>query len=139
MKELLLTGFLCTKKINCYDATTLAPLKREIMNNTSKIAVIGLGYVGLPVALAFGRKFKDTVGFDINKNRIEQLKKGIDITGESNEAELKTPYLSFTSNPNDLKDSNFYIVSVPTPIDANRQPDLGILRSACITIAAHLK
>ncbi len=118
---------------------TLGSLKREIMKNTPKIAIIGLGYVGLPVALAFGRKFKDTVGFDINKNRIEQLKKGIDITIESSKSELKTPYLSFTSDPSDLKNSNFYIVSVPTPIDSNRQPDLGILKSACKTIAAHLK
>lgn len=104
-----------------------------------KIAIIGLGYVGLPVALACGKKYQETVGFDVNQERIQQLSRGLDITKERTPEELDVPALKFTSNPEDLKTCNFFIVCVPTPIDANRQPDLGILKSACKIIAPSLK
>jgi UDP-N-acetyl-D-glucosamine/UDP-N-acetyl-D-galactosamine dehydrogenase len=90
----------------------------------SKIAVIGLGYVGLPLAVEFGKKFK-TLGFDINHKRIDELIAGRDTTLEVSETELaSTTMLRFSNNVSDLKDFNVYIVTVPTPIDFHKQPDL---------------
>ncbi len=94
------------------------------------IAVIGLGYVGLPVALAFARKFPDTVGFDISVDKVESLNHGIDRTGEVSTEGLKTSSLKITSNLSDLADTNFFVVAVPTPIDRNHQPDLNPLIKA---------
>src|SRR6188474_2202284 len=91
--------------------------------SSEKIAVIGLGYVGLPVALAFSRKFA-TVGFDINRRRIDMLSSGRDDTGEVTESELKASNLTFTTNIDDLKETTFFVVAVPTPIDQNHRPDL---------------
>lgn len=95
-----------------------------------KIAVIGLGYVGLPLAVAFGRK-RDTVGFDINSRRVEELKTFKDHTLEVSEDELKqTQYLSFTDDNAALNECNVIIVTVPTPIDKNKQPDMTPLLKA---------
>ena len=81
-----------------------------------KIALIGLGYVGLPLAIEFGKK-RDVVGFDINKNRIDELKKGIDVTFETSKKEIKDSInLNFTSNYKDIKNCEIFIVTVPTPI-----------------------
>ena len=89
-----------------------------------KIAVIGLGYVGLPLAVEFGRNAL-TVGFDINEKRIGQLQKGVDVTLETSADELTAAsQLSFTTSLEDLSDCNVYIVTVPTPIDRNKRPDL---------------
>ena len=89
-----------------------------------KIAVIGLGYVGLPIAVEFGKHF-ETVGFDINAKRIEDLMKGFDGTLEVDEAELKSSSnLHFSCDIEDLRSANFYIVTVPTPVDDHKQPDL---------------
>ena len=88
-----------------------------------KIAIIGLGYVGLPLAVEFGKKF-DTIGFDINESRIQELKQGKDTTLEVDSKELKqATQLSYTTNINDIKDCNIYIVTVPTPIDEYKNPD----------------
>jgi UDP-N-acetyl-D-galactosamine dehydrogenase len=88
------------------------------------IAVIGLGYVGLPLAVEFGKHF-ETVGFDINAKRIEDLKRGFDATLEVDEAELKSSSnLHFSCEIEDLRSANFYIVTVPTPVDDHKQPDL---------------
>lgn len=96
----------------------------------SKIAVIGLGYVGLPLAVEFGKKYP-TIGFDINASRISELKNGEDSTLEVSEGELKqVDSLSYSSDINDLKSANIYIVTVPTPIDAHKQPDLTPLTKA---------
>lgn len=95
-----------------------------------RIAVVGLGYVGLPVALAFARGFPGTIGFDISARRVDELRAGRDRTGEVSEEELRSEQLTFTSDPADLADRTMFIVAVPTPIDANRKPDLGPLRSA---------
>lgn len=104
-----------------------------------KIAVIGLGYVGLPVALSFGRKLP-TVGFDIRQRRVDELKKGHDetmeVTGDQLGAATK---LELTADPAKLADCTFYIVAVPTPIDSNNRPDLGPMISASKTIGPHLK
>ena len=88
------------------------------------IGVIGLGYVGLPLAVEFGRKIK-TLGFDINQHRIEELRNGTDRTLETDSDELASAkQLSFTSDLDDMRDCNFFIVTVPTPIDEHKQPDL---------------
>ncbi len=94
------------------------------------IAVIGLGYVGLPVALAFARKFPNTVGFDINVEKVECLKQGIDSTGEVCTEELKNSSLKITSDLYDLADTTFFVVAVPTPIDSNHRPDFNCLIKA---------
>lgn len=95
-----------------------------------KIAVIGMGYVGLPLAVEFGKKY-DVLGYDINADRINELKSGIDKTLEVNSEELKeAKKLKFTDKLNELKDYNIYIVTVPTPIDKHKIPDLSPLKSA---------
>jgi len=95
-----------------------------------KIALIGLGYVGLPLAVEFGKK-RIVIGFDINQNRIDELKKGVDITHETTKQDLKDAiYLSYTSSPNDIKDCSVYIVTVPTPIDKHKKPDLTPLKKS---------
>ncbi|MFX5323055.1 Vi polysaccharide biosynthesis UDP-N-acetylglucosamine C-6 dehydrogenase TviB [Acinetobacter baumannii] len=104
-----------------------------------KIAIIGLGYVGLPLAVEFG-KHKPTIGFDINENRILELKNGYDHTLEVTSDELKHVHqLSYTADIEDLKTANFFIVTVPTPIDDFKQPDLTPLVKASQSIAKVLK
>ena len=104
-----------------------------------KIAIIGLGYVGLPLAVEFG-KHVATVGFDINLERIQALKNGIDHTLEVSEQQLKqTNFLNYSSDIQQLAESNFYIVTVPTPIDDFKQPDLTPLVKASQSIAGVLK
>jgi len=99
-----------------------------------KIAIIGLGYVGLPLAVEFGKKF-DTIGFDINESRIQELKQGKDTTLEVDSKELKqVTQLSYTTNINDIKDCNIYIVTVPTPIDEYKNPDLTPLIKSSETV-----
>ena len=104
-----------------------------------KIAVIGQGYVGLPLAIEFGKKYP-TLGFDINKIRIDDLKKGIDLTNEATNEQIKSAkQLTFSTNIDDIKDCNIYIVTVPTPIDEFKTPDLNPLRSASKMIGDIIK
>ncbi|MGB5284920.1 MAG: nucleotide sugar dehydrogenase [Polyangiales bacterium] len=105
---------------------------------TERIAVVGLGYVGLPVALAFARKFKDTVGFDVSEPRVSALAKQHDWTGEVTDAELAQSSLKLSSDPADLRGCTFFVVAVPTPIDSDRRPDLGPLRSATRIVGSAL-
>lgn len=108
------------------------------LNNT-KIGIIGLGYVGLPLAVEFGKKFP-TLGLDINQSRIKELESGFDRSLEVDSDELKTAeQLSYTSDPDALADCNVYIVTVPTPIDKHNRPDLSPLISASKTIARTLR
>jgi len=101
---------------------------------TDKIAIIGLGYVGLPLAVEFGKK-TEVVGFDINKPRISELQSGKDSTLEVSEDELKeATKLSYTANPEDVRDCNIYIVTVPTPIDEHKRPDLTSLQKSSETV-----
>ncbi|HET6384471.1 MAG TPA: nucleotide sugar dehydrogenase [Armatimonadota bacterium] len=95
-----------------------------------RIAVIGLGYVGLPVAVAVARAFPDVIGFDVNERKIAALRRAVDETGEVSSSDLESCGLNLTSNPNDLRSSNFFIVAVPTPIDRNHQPDLTMMVKA---------
>ncbi len=107
--------------------------------NESKIAIIGLGYVGLPLAIEFGKLF-ETVGFDVKQSRIEELLAGKDSTFEVTSEELKNAtLLSFTCNEEDIKNSNIYIITVPTPIDDFKKPDLVPLISASRTVGKLLK
>jgi len=103
-------------------------------------AVIGLGYVGLPVALALARKFDaPVIGFDISPRRIAELRDGKDITGEVPETELHKTSLRFSDNPDILSDASFFVVTVPTPIDPEHRPDLSPLECACALIGPRLK
>ena len=109
----------------------------------NKIAVIGLGYVGLPLATEFAKQYK-VVGFDIDKSRIKELKEGKDKTGEIDLVALSKVLkakngLQLTANPKDIADSNIYIITVPTPISNNKQPDLSHLLSATKMVAKVLK
>ena len=104
-----------------------------------RIAIIGLGYVGLPVALAFAKKFPGTIGFDINYEKTTALKQGIDPTGEIPNDELKATTLQITSDPVDLKAANFFVVAVPTPIDRDNRPDLTPLIKSSETIGKVLQ
>lgn len=104
-----------------------------------KLAIIGLGYVGLPLAVEFAKK-RLTIGFDIKKKRIEELKSGIDKTLEFTNLELKrAKKLILTSNKKDLKSANCYIIAVPTPIDKLKRPDLKLLNAACKMVGSFLK
>ena len=103
-----------------------------------RIAVIGLGYVGLPVALAMADVFPDTIGFDINTSRIDSLGKNIDGTGEVEPEILENSSLKLSCDPEDLSAANFFIVAVPTPIDSNRSPNLAPLIGASKTVGQAL-
>ncbi|MFD2182367.1 nucleotide sugar dehydrogenase [Rhodoplanes azumiensis] len=98
------------------------------------IAVIGLGYVGLPVAVSFGRAGTPTIGFDINPVRIAELSNGHDRTCEVADADLAAARIRFTADPAQLREADFFIVTVPTPIDAAKRPDLTALRKASETV-----
>lgn len=102
-----------------------------------RVAVVGLGYVGLPIAVAFGKRGK-TIGFDINKAKIDELLRGFDRTGEVSAADLKACQVEYTSEPTELKAANFIIVAVPTPINEALQPDLKALRMSSELIGKHL-
>ena len=104
-----------------------------------RIAVIGLGYVGLPVALSFARKFPGTVGYDLNEKRTKALASGIDENGDTDEADLANTSLLFTSNPEDISGCNFFVVAVPTPIDCDRRPSLKPLESASKLVGSVLR
>ncbi len=110
----------------------------QIVAKENKIGVIGLGYVGLPIALEFAKKVS-VIGFDIKEDRIELMKKGIDPSKELKPEEFENTDIQFTANIEDLKKAKFYIVAVPTPIDDHQQPDLTPLLKACETVGKVLK
>jgi len=89
-----------------------------------KIAVIGLGYVGLPLAVRFAEKGFDVLGFDLSLRRVEELKRGFDRTGEVDEERLKSVKIFLTSRSEDLRGRELFIVTVPTPVDEHKIPDL---------------
>lgn len=103
-----------------------------------KVAVVGLGYVGLPVALAFARHFPGTVGFDIDRRRVEELLQGRDRTGEQDEESLRGTTLRLTWDPAELSGCTFFVVAVPTPIDADNRPDLSPVVRASATVGVAL-
>src|SRR5262245_43845764 len=104
-----------------------------------RIGVIGLGYVGLPLAVAFGRRYA-TTGFDVRQERIDELRRGRDVTLETSPAELReAKRLTFTTRIEDLAPCRVYIVTVPTPIDAYKRPDLTPLEKASTSVGKVLK
>lgn len=111
---------------------------RRLCMKNYKIGVVGLGYVGLPVAVAFGN-VRQVVGFDISSKRIKELSAGIDVTNEVTSYELAHTNIQYTSDPEELAQCNFIIVSVPTPINTDNQPDLTPILSASRTIGQYLK
>lgn len=108
------------------------------MGNKRKISVVGLGYVGLPMAVEFGKQH-EVIAFDINAKRISELKNNVDLTLEVESDDLKAAKLFLTSNPEDLKKADFHIIAVPTPINAAKQPDLSCLISASRLVGRELK
>mgnify|MGYP001118781973 CR=1 FL=1 len=109
----------------------------QITSRRAKIALVGLGYVGLPLAAAFGKK-AEVIGLDISARKIEQLTQGFDATGELSSAELTATAIDYTSDPARLGEAAFIIVTVPTPIDGNKRPDLTPVISASRSIGRHL-
>lgn len=103
----------------------------------SCVAVVGLGYVGLPLAIALGKALP-TIGFDIDEERILELQKGCDSTGEASKEELRAPHLEFTANPAALQRASFIIVTVPTPVDKHKHPDLSYLKEASRLVGQNL-
>ncbi|MDX1652758.1 MAG: nucleotide sugar dehydrogenase [Brumimicrobium sp.] len=110
----------------------------KILNGEEKLAVIGLGYVGLPIALEFARRVK-VIGFDINDERVEMMKNNIDPSNELDASEFEGCDIVFTSNPEDLKEATFFVVAVPTPIDDSNLPNLAPLLGASRTVGKVLK
>jgi UDP-N-acetyl-D-glucosamine/UDP-N-acetyl-D-galactosamine dehydrogenase len=109
----------------------------HLASRTSPLAVVGLGYVGLPLAVSLARHF-DVIGFDISAGRIEELEKGLDRTGEVEPERLTAAKIEYTADPADLKRAGLIIVAVPTPIDGHRNPDLTPVISASITVGRNL-
>lgn len=111
---------------------------QELLQKENTLAVVGLGYVGLPIALLFAKKIR-VIGFDINASRIEQMRNKIDPSGELTEEEFEDCDIYFTSNIEELKQAAFYVIAVPTPIDHHNHPDLSPVISASKTVAQVLK
>lgn len=115
----------------------MLPCLQDFQKHRYRLAVVGLGYVGLPLAVAFARHF-DVIGFDIKESRIVHLAHGEDMTGETSHAELLSSHIHLTTNPKLLHQARIIIVAVPTPIDAHRNPDLKPLILATQTVARHM-
>jgi UDP-N-acetyl-D-glucosamine/UDP-N-acetyl-D-galactosamine dehydrogenase len=103
-----------------------------------KVAVVGLGYVGLPVGLAFARHYPGTVGFDIDARKVEELRRGHERTGEHDEDSLRATTLRLTSDPAELRGCSFFVIAVPTPVDPENRPDLSPLIKASETVGRAL-
>ena len=113
-------------------------LLHDIVTKKSPLSIIGLGYVGLPIAVTFARKIQ-VIGFDINSEKIASYKAGVDQTGEVGADELRRSTVKFTSDPADLRTSRFHVVAVPTPVQMDKTPDLSSLKTACVLLGQNLK
>ena len=110
----------------------------KLLRKENKLAVIGLGYVGMPIAVQFAKKV-DVVGFDVNSSKISEYKKGHDVTGEAGDEELKKTTMFFTDKETDLKGVNFYIVAVPTPVNQDKTPDLSPVIGASKVVGRNIE
>ncbi|MFM1932556.1 MAG: hypothetical protein RL226_1859 [Bacteroidota bacterium] len=110
----------------------------KLRNKEAKMAVVGLGYVGLPIALEFARSIK-VIGFDINPKRVALMQQNIDPSNELSSSAFEGCDITFTANPDDLKEAQFFVIAVPTPINASNQPDLGPVLSASRSVGKALK
>jgi len=115
----------------------MASLLESLRGRGAAIAVVGLGYVGLPLSVALARKFR-IIGFDVSEPRIEELRSGLDRTGEVESEVLRSRGIDFTTDPERLREARLLIIAVPTPIDGARVPDLSLVRSACRAIGRNL-
>ncbi|MBN2900108.1 MAG: nucleotide sugar dehydrogenase [Clostridia bacterium] len=113
-------------------------LYSELLSKKTKISIVGLGYVGLPIAVAFAKKV-DVIGFDISKEKVELYQSGVDVTQEVGDAAIQASTVHFTYEEHDLKEANFHIVAVPTPVSTDRTPDLGAVKSATEIVGRNLK
>ena len=113
-------------------------LYEDIKSGKEKIALVGLGYVGMPIAVAFAKKVK-VVGFDLNKEKIDAYKSGKDATKEVGDEAIAKSTVEFTSDPSDLKSAKFHIVAVPTPINQDKTPDLYPVESASEILGKNLQ
>src|SRR5450432_1061215 len=111
---------------------------RDLAEKKTAMAVIGLGYVGLPVALAFAKKIR-VIAFDQNEERINQLQQAVDSNKETDADSFFKTDILFTVNPDDLQAARFFLVAVPTPVDKHKLPDLSYLKKAVHTIGNYLK
>ena len=110
-----------------------------MVNSKIKIAIVGLGYVGLPIAIEFGKYFK-TIGFDISKTKIQSFKKNLDPNKEVSSSEFyKAKNLTFTNSSTKLSKANIIIITVPTPIDKSRKPDLSHLKNSSLLVGKVMK
>ncbi|KMY51043.1 nucleotide sugar dehydrogenase [Peribacillus loiseleuriae] len=112
-------------------------LYEKVVNKEEKISVVGLGYVGMPIAVAFAKKV-DVIGFDLNTHKIEQYKNGIDPTNEVGDEAIKQTMVEFTSDETKLQEAKFHIVAVPTPVNADKTPDLSPIEGVSVTIGRNL-
>ena len=110
----------------------------DFISGRRKIAVVGLGYVGLPLCISFGKVFDGVIGFDISESRIKGLLSGVDHTGEVSIDDMKKTSVDFTSNPEKLREAHIIIIAVPTPVDLHKIPDLKPLKSASEIIGKHM-
>ena len=111
---------------------------QDLIEKKAKLAVIGLGYVGLPIALEFARKLS-VIGFDINSQRIELMKQGIDPSNELEKEAFEGCDITFTNSLDVLKEARFFVVAVPTPVDVHNVPDLTPVTKASETIGKVIK
>src|SRR5688572_27509202 len=111
---------------------------QELVDKKAKLAVIGLGYVGLPIALEFAKKIS-VIGFDINQQRVDLMKQGIDPSNELEKEAFDGCDITFTTSLEDLKEAKFYVVAVPTPVDEHNVPDLTPVKKASETIGKVIK
>ena len=112
-------------------------LYEKILNREEKISLIGLGYVGMPIAVAFAKK-ADVIGFDLNEKKIELYKSGIDPTNEVGDDGIKQTSVDFTSDETRLKEAKFHIVAVPTPINVDKTPDISPVEGASTIVGRNL-
>lgn len=111
----------------------------EIINHSKKLAVVGLGYVGMPIAIAFAEKKVDVIGFDLNSNKIALYKKGIDPTNEVGNEKIAQSAMKFTDCEKDLEEASFFIIAVPTPVNTDKTPDLSPVIGASEIVGRHMK
>ena len=109
----------------------------KIVNKEEKISLVGLGYVGLPIAVAFAKKV-EVIGFDISKDKVNLYKKGFDPTKEVGDEAIRNTTVDFTSDETRLQKAKFHIVAVPTPVNSDHTPDLGPVKSASKTVGRNL-
>ena len=114
-------------------------LSQQIMNRESALAVVGLGYVGMPLAVAFAKKGLRVVGYDLNKAKIEAYRNGIDPTREVGNDAIRATTMEFTADETRLQEARFFVVAVPTPVNADHTPDLTPVEGASRVVGRNLK